>query len=123
MQGMNVDSIMTIIVSLLGGGVIGVIVKALTEKRKINAEATSTNVKSLLEIDQRMNERMANLEQRVANLEQENYKLKTDKLNLEKESHKLRSIIAELEAENKQLHADNLVLEQELAKFKEGEQK
>ena len=76
----------TIIVSLLGGGVIGVIVKALTEKGKIKAEATNTNIKSLLEIDQRMNERMAKLEERVANLEQENYKLKSDKLSLEKET-------------------------------------
>lgn len=51
-------------------------------ERKINAEAN--NIKSLLEIDQRMNERMAKLEERVANLEQENYKLKSDKLTLKK---------------------------------------
>ena len=61
MQGQGIDwgSVVTVIVSLLGGGVIGVIVKALTEKSKLNAEATNTNIKSLLEIDQRMNERIA----------------------------------------------------------------
>ena len=62
------------------GVLFGVIIKALIEKKKLNAEATNTNIKSLLEIDQRMNERMAKLEERVANLEQENYKLKSDKL-------------------------------------------
>ena len=40
-----------------------------------------------------MNERMAKLEERVANLEQENYKLKADKLNLEKEAHNAYQIL------------------------------
>lgn len=100
MQGFDWGTFATIMVSLFGGGVIGVIIKAHTEKGKLNAEATSTNIKSLLEIDQRMNERMAKLEERVANLEQENYKLKSDKLNLEKETSKLKTRIKELEEEN-----------------------
>ena len=75
MPNIDVANIITIIVALFGGGVVGVVIKALTEKKKINAEANNTNIKSLLEIDQRMNERMAKLEERVANLEQENYKL------------------------------------------------
>ena len=85
MQGFDWGTFGTIIASLLGGGVIGAIAKTFGERHKVNAEATSTNIKSLLEIDQRMNERMAKLEERVANLEQENYKLKSDKLNLEKD--------------------------------------
>ena len=74
MQGIDISNLITVIVALFGGGVVGVVIKALTEKRKINAEANNTNIKSLLEIDQRMNERMAKLEERVANLEQENNK-------------------------------------------------
>ena len=89
MQSVNIEHLITVIVALFGGGVVGVVIKALTEKKKINAEATNTNIKSLLEIDQRMNERRAKLEERVANLEQENYKLKSEKLSLEKETHKL----------------------------------
>ena len=116
MQNFNWGSIITVVVSLLGGGVIGVIVKALTEKGKLNAEATNTNIKSLLEIDQRMNERMAHLEERVAHLEQENYKLKSEKLSLEKETHKLKLRIQELEEENKAL---KLELEQYINKEKE----
>lgn len=117
-QGIDITSIVSVIVALFGGGVIGVVIKALTEKKKINAEATNTNIKSLLEIDQRMNERMAKLEERVANLEQENYKLKSEKLSLEKETHKLKLKIAELEEENTQLHEENQVLKLELDTLK-----
>lgn len=122
MQGQSIDwgNIISIIVTLFGGGVIGVIVKTLTEKRKINAEATNTNIKSLLEIDQRMNERMAKLEERVANLEQENYKLKSEKLNLEKETHKLKHKIIELESKNQELQEKNQILETELEKIQKG---
>ena len=116
-QGIDWASIVTIIVALFGGGVLGVIIKALTEKKKVNAEATNTNIKSLLEIDQRMNERMAKLEARVANLEQENYKLKSEKLNLEKETYKLKQKIQDLEEENKALHEENQVLQAELEAY------
>ena len=104
MQGIDISNLITVIIALFGGGVVGVVIKALTEKRKINAEANNTNIKSLLEIDQRMNERMAKLEERVAHLEQENYKLKSDKLTLEKE--------------NKELHEENDALKLELETFK-----
>lgn len=114
MQGIDISNLITVIVALFGGGVVGVVIKAFTEKRKINAEANNTNIKSLLEIDQRMNERMAKLEERVANLEQENYKLKSDKLTLEKETHRLASLVADLEKENKALHEENDALKLEL---------
>ena len=118
MQGTDISNLITVIVALFGGGVVGVVIKALTEKRKINAEANNTNIKSLLEIDQRMNERMTKLEERVANLEQENYKLKSDKLTLEKETHRLSALVAELEKENKELHEENDKLKLELETFK-----
>lgn len=119
MQGVDIANIVTVIVALFGGGVVGVVIKALTEKRKINAEANNTNIKSILEIDQRMNERMAKLEARVANLEQENYKLKSEKLELEKETHRLEAVISHLEEENKELHEENDKLKLELETLKE----
>ena len=118
MQGIDISNLITVIVALFGGGVVGVVIKALTEKRKINAEANNTNIKSLLEIDQRMNERMAKLEERVANLEQENYKLKSDKLTLEKETHRLSALVADLKKENKELHEENDKLKLELETLK-----
>lgn len=119
MQGVDIANIVTVIVALFGGGVVGVVIKAFTEKRKINAEANNTNIKSILEIDQRMNERMAKLEARVANLEQENYKLKSEKLELEKETHRLEAVIFHLEEENKELHEENDKLKLELETLKE----
>jgi septal ring factor EnvC (AmiA/AmiB activator) len=111
------QGMINVLCALFGGGAIGVIVKALTERKKLNADATNTNIKSLLEIDQRMNERMAKLEERVANLEQENYKLKSEKLSLEKETHKLKTIIKRLEKENKELHEENKDLRTELEHY------
>ena len=117
-QSVDMTNIVSVIIALFGGGVIGVIIKAFMEKGKINAEATNTNIKSLLEIDQRMNERMARLEERVATLEQENYKLKLDKLSLEKETHKLNTLIKNLEEENKALKEENRLLKEELTILK-----
>ena len=118
MPNVDITSLITIIASLFGGGVVGVVIKAFTEKRKINAEANNTNIKSLLEIDQRMNERMTKLEERVANLEQENYKLKSDKLSLEKETHRLAALVTDLEKENKELHEENESLKLEIKNLK-----
>lgn len=120
MQSIDTMTLVTILGSLFGGGVIGVIIKAFMERKKVNAEATNTNIKSLLEIDQRMNERMAKLEERVANLEQENYKLKSDKLTLEKENNRLQTIVTHLEEENKELHEENHKLKQELEIKEQG---
>ena len=114
MPNIDVTNVVTVLVALFGGGVIGVIIRALVEKRKINAEATNTNIKSLLEIDQRMNERMAKLEERVANLEQENYKLKSEKLELEKETHELKIVISKLQEENKLLCEENELLKSKI---------
>jgi hypothetical protein len=113
-QGLDINSLVTVIISLFGGGVVGIAIKALAEQKKVNAEATNTNIKSLLEIDQRMNERMAKLEERVANLEQENYKLKSEKLALEKENHRLETLVEKLETENEELKEENCILKMEL---------
>lgn len=77
------DNLITIIVALFGGGAIGTIIASLIGKKKTDAEAENTNIKSILEIDERMNSRLVKLEERVAHLEEENYKLKKD--NLEKD--------------------------------------
>lgn len=114
MPSIDITNLITVIVALFGGGVVGVVIKAFTEKKKVNAEANNTNIKSLLEIDQRMNERMAKLEERVANLEQENYKLKSDKLVLEKENHRLEAVVLKMEVENKELKEENNMLKLKL---------
>jgi predicted RNase H-like nuclease (RuvC/YqgF family) len=118
MSGVTVAEIVSVIVALFGGGVLGVVAKAVIERKKTNAEADSTSIKSILEIDQRMNERMAKLEERVANLEQENYLLKTEKLNLEKKTLELEGAVEKLEAEKKELYEENCRLKEELEEMK-----
>lgn len=118
MPNIDITNIVTVVVALFGGGVVGVVIKAFTEKTKLNAEANNTNIKSLLEIDQRMNERMAKLEERVANLEQENYKLKSDKLALEKETHRLEALVSQLELDKKELYEENCALKSEINSLK-----
>lgn len=113
-QGLDINSLITVIISLFGGGVVGIAIKAFAEKKKVNAEATNTNIKSLLEIDHRMSERMAKLEERVANLEQENYKLKSEKLALEKENNRLEHLVEKLQEENEELKEENCLLRLEL---------
>jgi cell division protein FtsB len=121
MPSVDITNIITVIVALFGGGVVGVVIKALTEKKKLNAEANNTNIKSLLEIDQRMNERMAKLEERMANLEQENYKLKSEKLDLEKEVHRLNLLIKQLREENAELREENRLLKEQIELLKKGD--
>lgn len=121
MPGVDITNIITVIVALFGGGVVGVVIKAFTEKKKVNAEANNTNIKSLLEIDQRMNERMSKLEERVANLERENYELKSDKLKLEKKTHELEATIVKIEAENEELREENSILKQKLDALQNNE--
>jgi len=123
MPNIDIGSLVTVIVSLFGGGVVGVVIKYFTEKKKIDAEADNTNIKSILEIDQRMNERMAKLEERVANLEQENYKLSMEKLNLEKENHRLEAEIKLLHEQIEALTKENKELKQELKKLQNKEGK
>jgi len=123
MPNIDIGSLVTVIVSLFGGGVVGVVIKSFTEKKKIDAEADNTNIKSILEIDQRMNERMAKLEERVANLEQENYKLSMEKLNLEKENHRLETEIKLLHEQIETLTKENKELKQELKKLQNKEGK
>jgi hypothetical protein len=118
MSDANISNIVNIIIALFGGGVLGVIGQAFIERRKTNAEADSTSIKSILEIDQRMNERMAKLEERVANLEQENYILHTEKLELEKKTLDLEAAVEKLQTENRELLEENQELKAELTALK-----
>ena len=80
------DMILAIVAAFGGGAGIAGIITAILSKKKTDAEAENTNIKSILEIDGRLNERMAKLEERVAKLEEENLKLKEENLKLR---HKL----------------------------------
>ena len=68
--------------TIIGSGAIGAIISAIATKRKSDAEARHTNVQALLEVDERLNERISKLEERVAALEAENIQLKEENIML-----------------------------------------
>ena len=76
------EFVLAIIGAFGGGAGIAGIITAILSKKKTDAEAENTNIKSILEIDSRLNERMSKLEERVARLEEENLKLKEENLKL-----------------------------------------
>ena len=75
--------------TVIGSGAIGAIITAIATKRKSDAEAQHTNVQALLEVDERLNERISKLEERVAALEAENIQLKEENIMLR---HQLRQL-------------------------------
>ena len=76
------ELVLAIVAAFGGGAGIAGIITAILSKKKTDAEAENTNIKSILEIDARLNERMSKLEERVARLEEENLKLKEENLKL-----------------------------------------
>lgn len=82
---------------LLGGGAFGGIIVAFIGKKKTDAEAKNTNIKSILEIDQRMHDRLVRLEERVAKLETENAELRESNAQFKYENERLKFEVDKLE--------------------------
>ena len=100
-----------IILSIVGSGGIGAIITALSTRRKIRAEEQSTNVRSILDVDQRLNDRLVRLEERIATLERENLELRQRELMLNHENTKLKDKVKALEEENEALKDENAILQ------------
>lgn len=100
---MTPQEIISILVAIIGSGGVATIITALASRRKNNATADATNVKSILEIDARLNERITRLEERVTALEQENLLLKQNEIKLVHENEVLREENSELKVENNKL--------------------
>lgn len=95
--------ITTIVTSILGGGVIGVVVTALVNKKKVNADAESVGIKSMLDINAAINDRLMHVEGRVANLEKENFTVKEENLLLRSENAAMKKEIDGIKRENVKL--------------------
>ena len=96
--------------SLIGAGGISALITALVARKKNNADAAATNVRSILEIDARLNERLVKIEERVAQLERENFELKQRELTLTHENSVHLEEIKELKEENASLREENDLL-------------
>ena len=102
--------VVSVIVAVLGSGGLATVITAWASKRKNKAEATATNVKSILEIDARLNDRISRLEERVAALEKENLELKAKELQLKHDNDVYLEEVAELKEENEFLKEENAKL-------------
>ena len=112
---MNIDTsmIQAILLAVVSSSAFSVLITGIFNKKKNNAEAGATNVRSILDIDERIAERFAKLEARVATLESENNELKRKELQL---SHSVAVSQAEnerLRKENEKLWIDNEALREE----------
>ena len=103
---MSEIDIIAIIGTLMGSGGIAAIVTAWATKKKNKADAEATNIKSILEIDARLNERISNLEEKVALLETENFELKQNK--------KYKEKLEELRLENQELSKEIIKLKEKI---------
>ena len=108
---MTPAEIITVILAALGSGGIATLITAWASRKKTNAEAGATNIKSILEIDARLNERISKLEERVGKLEEENLQLRQNELLLRHENEMYKEENEELKRE--QLRAENARLVEE----------
>ena len=79
------DNIVLLITTLIGGGAVGVLITQWFSRFKVKAETESIGVKSMIEVNVRMNERLIDLEKRVAMLEFDNFELRKENLSLKHE--------------------------------------
>lgn len=100
-----------ILTAVLGSGVITALITAVTVRKKNNADANATNIGSILDVDSRLAERLASLEERIAQLEQENFELKSRLLSLNHENDKAIEENKKLRKENEALLQENKVLQ------------
>lgn len=80
------------VLTIISSAGIGGIITAIAGKRKSDADAKQTNVRTLLEVDERLNARIAKLEERVSALEAENIKLKEENIMLKHQLGQLGNI-------------------------------
>lgn len=123
---MDIAEYLPLLGVVVGSNGISAILSSLITRRKVRADATATNIQSILDIDQRLSERIAKLEERVAALEKENLDLKQKELSLVHDREINLARIADLEVqnealeqENEELRLENSILREELAEAQE----
>jgi len=99
------NEVMLIITSVLGGGTLSAIITTLVNKRKVDAESKNTNIegliemnrehiKSVMEIDDRINVRLVDMEKRLAHQDEIIAELRED---LQKKEEEILVLKAQLE--------------------------
>lgn len=98
--------------AIIGSGIVTTFITSFASRKKSAADATATNVTSILEVDARLAERLVSLEKRVAVVEKENYELKNEVFTLRCENRTVMQENRLLREENDALRAENEILKE-----------
>lgn len=113
------STIVSILSSLIGAGVLTTLINVIANRKKNKAEAEATNINSIIQIDKILEDKVASLHEEIEILKSENSTLKTNIINIQTQIQQLTVSNDELREENKNLK--NLVenLKQENKKLRE----
>ncbi len=125
MEDFNYELLITSVVSLMGGGLIATLLayvfnreKTSAEANKFQSEADGSVVNAALQIADRLQVQISQLEDRINNLDSRNIKLKEEVSELRSQNLEMSANIKCLQEENRVLHRENRALKGELDEYK-----
>ncbi len=127
MDVFNYELIVTSVVSLMGGGLIATLLnhvfsreRVKAETKKLKNEGDSSIVDAAMQIADRLQVQMVQLEDRINNLDDRNKKLRVEVSELKIQNLEMSANIKALQEENKTLHKENKALKGELDDHKKS---
>jgi len=121
----NYELLITSIVSVMGGGLIATLLsiyfnkdRTTAETKKLQTDSDSSIVNAALQIADRLQVQLSQLEDRIDNLDDRNKKLKLEVSELRNQNLEMSANIKILQDENKMLHQENRGLKGELDEYK-----
>tara|TARA_Y100000310_G_scaffold337272_2_gene423931 strand:+ start:76 stop:477 length:402 start_codon:yes stop_codon:yes gene_type:complete len=121
----NYELLITSIVSVMGGGLIATLLsvyfnkdRTTAETKKLQTDSDSSIVNAALQIADRLQVQLSQLEDRIDNLDDRNKKLKLEVSELRNQNLEMSANIKVLQDENKMLHQENRGLKGELDEYK-----
>ncbi len=125
MADFNYELLITSIVSVMGGGLIATLLsiyfnkdRTTAETKKLQTDSDSSIVNAALQIADRLQVQLSQLEDRIDNLDDRNKKLKLEVSELRNQNLEMSANIKILQDENKMLHQENRGLKGELDEYK-----
>ncbi len=125
MADFNYELLITSIVSVMGGGLIATLLsvyfnkdRTTAETKKLQTDSDSSIVNAALQIADRLQVQLSQLEDRIDNLDDRNKKLKLEVSELRNQNLEMSANIKVLQDENKMLHQENRGLKGELDEYK-----
>ncbi len=120
-----VELVVTSVIAVAGGGAIGALIQSLAhgrktsaEAKKLHSEASESVVNAALQISDRLQIQIVQLQEHMDNLDSRNLILKDEVEELRSQNIQMAGKIEMLEIENKKLHQENIILKEKLDDYK-----